>query len=148
MRVILQENIANLGKIGDQIKVKAGYARNYLLPKGKAAVATEANIKAVEAHRVELEKKAAELLELAQQRGNDLTSKDYTIAANAGEEGKLFGSIGPRDIAVAIEAQGLSIAKSEVLMPEGPIRQIGEYPIDIKLHADLIVQVKVNIVAE
>jgi len=148
MRVILQENIANLGKIGDQIKVKAGYARNYLLPKGKAAVATEGNIKAVEARRVELEKKAAELLELAQQRGNDIASKDYTIAANAGEEGKLFGSIGPRDIAVAIEAQGLSIAKSEVLMPEGPIRQVGEYQVDIKLHADLIVQVKVNIIAE
>lgn len=148
MEVILLEKVANLGSLGDKVKVKAGYGRNYLLPFGKAAPATEANIKAFEERRAELEKAAAEKLAAAQARAEALEGAAFTISSKAGEEGKLFGSIGVRDIADAITAAGTDVEKSEVRLPEGPLRATGEYEIELQLHSDVEVTIKLAVVAE
>ncbi|KEF31172.1 MAG: 50S ribosomal protein L9 [Gammaproteobacteria bacterium] len=148
MEVILLEKVANLGSLGDKVKVKAGYGRNFLLPYGKAVPATEANLKAFEERRAELEKAAAEKLSAAQARAEGLEGASFTITSKAGDEGKLFGSIGVRDIADAITAAGTDVEKSEVRLPEGPIRVTGEYDIELQLHSDVVVAVKLAVVAE
>ena len=148
MEVILLEKVANVGSLGAKVKVKAGYGRNFLLPYGKAVPATEANVKAFEERRAELEKAAAEKLAAAQARAEALEGASFTITSKAGEEGKLFGSIGVRDIADAITAGGTEVEKSEVRLPEGPIRVTGEYEIELQLHSDVEVSVKLAVVAE
>ncbi len=148
MEVILLEKVANLGSLGDKVKVKAGYGRNFLLPYGKAVPATEANLKAFEERRAELEKAAAEKLSAAQARAEALEGAAFTISSKAGEEGKLFGSIGVRDIADAITAGGTEVEKSEVRLPEGPIRVTGEYEIELQLHTDVTVTVQLAVVAD
>lgn len=148
MEVILLEKVANLGALGDKVKVKPGYGRNYLVPYGKAVPASEENIKAFEARRAELEKAAEERLAEAQARAEQLNELAVTIAAKAGDEGKLFGSVGVRDIADAITAAGPEVNKSEVRLPEGPLRTTGEFDVELHLHSDVSVQVKVSIVAE
>ncbi|WP_288353609.1 50S ribosomal protein L9 [uncultured Marinobacter sp.] len=148
MDVILLEKVANLGSLGDKVKVKAGYGRNFLLPYGKAVAATADNLKAFEERRAELEKAAAEKLAAAQARGEALEGASVTITSKAGEEGKLFGSIGVRDIADAITATGTEVEKSEVRLPEGPLRVVGEYEIELQLHSDVTVQINLAVVAE
>ncbi|MCH9770249.1 MAG: 50S ribosomal protein L9 [Gammaproteobacteria bacterium] len=148
MQVILQEKVANLGNVGDQVNVKPGYARNFLLPFGKAITATADNIKLFEARRAELEKRASEVLATAKQRGEKLQALAITITTQASEEGKLYGSIGPRDIAQAATKAGVELAKSEVSLPEGPIRLIGEYDVPCRLHSEVALTVKVAINAE
>lgn len=148
MEVILLEKVANLGTLGDKVKVKAGYGRNYLLPYGKAAPATEANLKAFEERRAELEKAAADKLATAQTRAEALEGASFTVTSKAGDEGKLFGSIGVRDIADVITAAGTDVEKSEVRLPEGPLRTTGEYEIELHLHSDVEVIVKLAVVAE
>jgi len=147
MEVILLDKVANLGSLGDKVKVKAGYGRNFLLPYGKAVPATEANIKAFEERRAELEKAAAEKLAAAQTRAEALEGMAVTITSKAGEQGKLFGSIGVRDVADAITAAGTDVGKSEVRLPEGPIRQTGEYEIGLQLHTDVETTIKLAVVA-
>lgn len=147
MEVILLERVENLGKLGDRVKVKPGYARNYLLPQGKATEATEANVAKFEARRAELEKVAADAFSTAQTRAAELAGTIVTIAANAAGEGRLFGSVGPAEIAQAVNAAGHELAKREVQMPEGPIRQIGEYDVTLRLHSDVEATIRVNVVA-
>ncbi|MFL1465245.1 50S ribosomal protein L9 [Marinobacter sp. DUT-3] len=148
MEVILLEKVANLGSLGDKVKVKAGYGRNFLLPYGKAVAATAENLKAFEERRAELEKAAAEKLAAAQTRAEALEGASVTITSKAGEEGKLFGSIGVRDIADAVTADGTEVEKSEVRLPEGPLRVTGEYDIELQLHSDVTVVIKLVVVAE
>ncbi len=148
MEVILLENVKNLGGLGDKVNVKSGYGRNFLLPSGKAVPATEDNLKAFEARRAELEKTAAETLAVAQVRADKLIDKTVTIKARSGDEGKLFGSVGTTDIAGALTADGVEVLKSEVAMPAGAIRQIGEYDIAINLHSDLSCTIKVLVEEE
>jgi large subunit ribosomal protein L9 len=148
MEVILLEKVANLGVIGDRVKVKSGYGRNFLLPKGKATLATEANIKRFEAIRAELEKHAAESLEGAQKRGAALADLKVTITAKAGTEGRLFGSVGTTDIAEAVTRMGHPLARSEVRLPAGPLRQVGDHNVAVHLHTDVNVTLTVSIVAE
>jgi len=148
MDVILLEKVANLGSLGDKVKVKAGYGRNFLLPYGKAVAATADNLKAFEERRAELEKAAAEKLAAAQARGEALEGASVTITSKAGEEGKLFGSIGVRDIADAITAAGTDVEKSEVRLPEGPLRVVGDYEIELQLHSDVTVHINLAVVAE
>lgn len=143
MEVILLENIYNVGGIGDRVKVKAGFARNYLLPQGKATLATRENIEKFEAMRAELEKKAADELAAAQARAAKLEGQVLRITAQAGPEGKLFGSVGPLDIANACAELGAEVERSEVRMPEGPIRVTGEYQIDLHLYTDVDVSLTV-----
>ena len=147
MEVILLEKVANLGSLGDKVKVKAGYGRNFLLPYGKAVPATADNLKAFEERRAELEKAAADKLAAAQARGESLSGASVTITSKAGEEGKLFGSIGVRDIADAITAAGTEVEKSEVRLPEGPLRVVGEYEIELQLHSDVTVMINLAVVA-
>ena len=146
MKVVLQEKIANLGNVGDQVVVKPGFARNYLLPFNKALPATNENIAQFEARRAELEKAAAEVLTIAQRRADQLKELTVTIEAQAGDEGKLFGSIGPKDIAEAVTKAGVELSKSEVDLPEGPIRNIGEYQVKVILHSDVTANVNVHVV--
>ncbi len=149
MEVILLENIGNLGALGDTVDVKAGYGRNFLIPQGKAVPATQDNVAKFEARRAELESAAAETLAAAQTRGEALRALDaINIAATAGEEGKLFGSVGTRDIAEALSAAGCEVDKSEVRLPEGVIRELGEYEIMIQVHAEVSSSVAIHIVAE
>ena len=131
MNVILLERIANLGSLGDTVKVKAGYGRNFLIPQGKAVPATSDNVEKFEARRAELEKVAAEKLGTAEARKDAIANLTITITQKAGEEGKLFGSVGPHDIADAITAAGVAVEKREIRLPEGPIRQIGEHRIEV-----------------
>lgn len=147
MELILLEKVKNLGALGDKVKVRPGYGRNYLVPQGKAAPATKANLENFEKTRAEYEAKAAKLLADAQARAAQFTDAETTIAANASPEGKLFGSVGPRDIAEAFTTQGLALEKSEVIMPEGAIHNVGDYDVEVSLHADVKVQVKVHVVA-
>ena len=143
MEVILLEKVANLGNLGDKVKVKAGYGRNYLLPQGKATAATEANLAAFEARRAELERVAAERQAADEARAARLVElAEVSIAATAGEEGKLFGSIGTNDIAEAVTAAGVELAKSEVRLPNGTIRQIGEYEVVLHLGTDVETVIK------
>ncbi|MGA8203236.1 MAG: 50S ribosomal protein L9 [Woeseiaceae bacterium] len=146
MNVILLDNVENLGTIGELVKVKAGYGRNFLIPQGKAALATPANIKALEARRAELEKAAAEELSAAKERFKAIDGTEVVIAANAGSEEKLFGSIGPIDIVEALEKVQIEVERSEVRMPEGPIHELGEFEIGVHLHSDVNATVKVRVV--
>ncbi|MRX27551.1 50S ribosomal protein L9 [Kangiella sp. HZ709] len=148
MNVILLEKIRNLGDLGEQVSVAAGYGRNFLIPQGKAVPATEANVKHFEERRAELEAKAADELATAQARAEKLAELTVTIPANAGDEGKLFGSVGTADIAAAVTEAGVELVKKEVRMPEGAIRSIGEFDIVVSLHTDVDATVKVNVVAE
>ncbi len=148
MEVILLEKIANLGNLGDKVSIKAGYGRNYLVPQGKAVAATAEKIKEFEARRAELEKLASEKLGAAQQRANALENLEIVIQHKAGEEGKLFGSIGTQTIADAISKAGSKIEKHEVRMPDGVIRHIGNYDIDIHLHSDVNVTMTIQVEAE
>lgn len=148
MEVILLEKIANLGNLGDRVTIKSGYGRNYLVPQGKAVAATAKKIAEFEARRAELEKAAAEKLSAAQKLGNELSKLQIVIAHKAGDEGRLFGSVGTHNIAEAITAAGIAIEKQQIRLPHGAIRQIGEYAIDINLHSDVIVTLTIKIVAE
>ena len=148
MQVILLEKIGKLGDLGDQVNVKAGYGRNYLIPYGKALPATKANIEDFESRKAELIRRADERRASALDRATALEGLDVTIAAKAGDEGKLYGSIGTRDIADLLNANGANVEKSEVRLPAGPIRTIGEYEIDVQLLSDLSVTVKVGVIAE
>ncbi len=145
MKVILQEKIGHLGNVGDQVTVKAGYGRNFLIPRGKAVQATPSNIEQFEKRRAQLEKAAADVLASAKARADKLSTLTVSVEANASDEGKLFGSIGPRDVADAICNAGVEVEKSEVSMPEGPIRMIGEYDIALQLHSDVEATVKLHI---
>lgn len=149
MQVILLEDIKNLGGLGAVVDVRAGYGRNFLIPQGKALPATKANLAEVEARRAELEKDAQEKLVAAQTRAESLNEAAVTIGSKAGDEGKLFGSIGTRDIAEAISGQtGTAVEKAEVKLPHGALRQTGEYEIDVQLHADVMVTIKLTVVPE
>lgn len=149
MEVILLDKIAKLGGLGDQVTVKSGYARNFLLPKGKAVIASKANVEHFEARRAELEKQLADAASAAQARADKLTElAEVTIASKAGDEGKLFGSIGTRDIATAITEAGVEVTKAEVRLPHGAIRETGEFEIVIHVHADIDATVKVVVIAE
>ena len=149
MQVILLEKIRNLGAVGDKVNVKAGYGRKFLIPQAKAVPATEANVKHFEEKRAELEQKAAEVLAAAQARLAKIEELgSVTITAKAGDEGKLFGSIGTRDIAVAISDAGVEVKKSEVSLPLGAIRNVGDYEIAIQVHSDVAGTVNVSIVPE
>ena len=148
MEVILFEKIDRLGGIGDLVNVKAGFARNFLLPQGKAKVATEANKAEIESRRAEFEKKAADALTSAEKRREQIEALAITITAKSGTEGKLFGSIGNVDIANAITEAGVEVEKRDVRLPEGPIRQAGEYEITLHLHTDVDAIAKVTIIGE
>ncbi|HSX52161.1 MAG TPA: 50S ribosomal protein L9 [Cellvibrio sp.] len=148
MEVILLDKVGKLGAIGDKVSVKSGYGRNYLLPQGKAVAATAKNIADFEARRAELEAAAAGKIAEATARAEKLAALEVTIAAKAGDEGRLFGSIGTRDIAEAITAAGVEVAKSEVRLPQGVLREIGQYEIDIQLHSEVTQAVKLAVVAE
>lgn len=149
MEVILLERIRNLGSLGDKVNVKAGYGRNYLVPKGKAVYATPASIAKFEARRSELEKIEAEHLKAAQDKKQALENLGViVIHSKAGDEGKLFGSIGTRDIAEAINHAGVEVLKSEIDLPTGVLRQVGEYEIVIELHSDVKATVKLSITSE
>lgn len=148
MEVILLEKVGKLGALGDKVTVKAGYGRNFLVPYGKAVPATASNVAEFEARRAELEKAAAEKLGAAEGRAEELNEKAVTITSKAGDEGKLFGSIGVRDIADAVTAAGVEVSKSEVRLPEGPLREVGEYDITIQLHSDVSAVIKLSVVAE
>ena len=147
MNVILLESVENVGGIGDLVTVKPGFGRNYLLPQGKAALATPENIKQIEARRAELEKAAAEDLAKAKARAKAIGGVELVIAANAGSEDKLFGSVGPIDIADAFEAIQIEVERSEIRMPDGPIHELGEFQIGVHLHADVDCEVTVRVVA-
>ena len=149
MQVILLDKIAHLGKVGDQVNVKSGYARNFLIPQGKAVMATAANIEHFEARRAELEEKAAQALAAAVDRAARVEALgSVTIASKAGDEGRLFGSIGTRDIADAITAKGVEVAKSEVRLPNGLIRTLGEHEVTFQFHGEVFSHLNVIIVAE
>ncbi|MEY2864132.1 MAG: hypothetical protein RLY58_1839 [Pseudomonadota bacterium] len=148
MDVILLQRIKNLGALGDKVSVKPGYGRNFLIPQGKAVSATEANTASFEARRAELERQEAEILASAQQRAEQLGEVNVVITAKSGDEGKLFGSVGTRDIAEALTAAGLDVDKSEVRLPNGALRNVGEYNIAVQLHHDVMAEVLVTIVAE
>ncbi|MEJ2273486.1 MAG: 50S ribosomal protein L9 [Woeseiaceae bacterium] len=148
MNVILLEAVENLGSIGDLVKVKPGYGRNFLLPQGKAALATRENMREIEKRREELEKAAAEELAKARERAKAFENLEVVIHANAGSEGKLFGSVQPLDIVEALEAVQVEAERSEIRMPEGPIQEVGEYPVGIHLHTDVDAEILVKVVGE
>ena len=148
MNVILLEPIANLGELGEEVSVRAGFARNFLLPKGKAVRASEENRAVFEGRRAELEAQANERLASAQTRGEALEGTVVTILAKVGEEGKLYGSVGTQDIADALAAAGHEVAKAEVRMPDGVIRMEGEFEIDVQLHSDVTVPITVAVAPE
>ena len=148
MNVILLDKVENLGDIGDLVSVKAGYGRNFLLPQGKAALATKEKIAEVEARRAELEKAAAEELAAATNRAELIEGMDLVIQAKSGEEGKLFGSVGPIAICEAFSKTSVDVERAEVRMPDGPIRELGDFEIGLHLHADVNVDIKVKVVPE
>lgn len=148
MDVILLEKVQNLGKLGDRVAVRSGYARNYLLPQRKAVSATPANLAAFEQRRAELEKAESDALAAAQSRAEKLNGKTVTVAAKAGTEGKLFGSVGTLDIAEAAGREGLDLKRHEVRLPSGPFRNIGSYEVELHLHADVEARITVNVIAE
>jgi large subunit ribosomal protein L9 len=148
MEVILLEKVGKLGSLGDKVSVRSGYGRNFLIPFGKAVPANDANIAEFEARRAELEKAAAEKLAQAQARAAQLNDKSVTIVSKAGDEGKLFGSIGVRDIADAVTASGVEVAKSEVKLPQGSLRNVGEFDITLQLHSEVNATIKLVVVAE
>jgi large subunit ribosomal protein L9 len=148
MEVILLEKVENLGNLGDRVKVRPGYGRNYLIPHGKAKPATAENIRFFEERRAELEARAADALASAQKRAEALAGLTVTVGAKAGDEGKLFGSVGTQDIADAVTAAGVEIERHEVRLPEGPIRATGEYEIELHLHTDVDASVSLVVTAE
>ncbi len=148
MEVILLQKVENLGNLGDKVKVRAGYGRNFLIPQGKAKPATAKNVEEFEKRRAELEKQATEMLDVAQQRKTEIDGKTVTINAKAGQEGKLFGSVGTVDIAEAVTNMGIKLERKEVRMPQGPIRVAGEHKVEIHLHTDVNAEITVNIIAE
>lgn len=148
MNVILLEKIRNLGDLGDSVTVAAGYGRNFLIPQGKAVPATKDNLKHFEERRAELQAAADEKLAKAQARADQLAGLTVTVTANAGDEGKLFGSVGTADIADAVTAQGVELQKKEVRMPEGAIRQTGEFTFEVHLHPEVEANIKVVVVGE
>ena len=148
MQVILMEKVANLGDLGEVVKVKDGFARNFLIPKGKAKRATDENLKAFEVRRSELEKAQAAALAQAQERGAKLDGLAVKIAQKAGVDGRLFGSVTNYDIVEALKKQGVEVERSEVRMPQGPLKQVGEYPIEIGLHTDVEATITVTVIGE
>ena len=148
MKVILLDRVENLGAIGDLVSVKSGYGRNYLIPNGKAALATAKNIKELEKKKEELERRAAEQLEAANSRGDLIKGMSLTVSANVESEGKLYGSVGPVDIVEAFEKVGVSVERSEIRMPDGPIREVGESEISLHFHSDVDIPVTLNVVSE
>jgi len=148
MQVILMEKVANLGELGDVVKVKDGFARNFLIPHGKAKRATPENLKAFESRRADLEKAQAEVLAKAQERGAKLDGLTIQISQKAGPDGRLFGSVTNYDIVEALKAQGHEVERSMIRMPQGPLKQVGEYPLQIALHTDVTVTVKVSVLGE
>ena len=148
MEIILLEKVNHLGALGDKVKVKAGYARNFLIPRGKATLATADNLARFEARRAELERVAAEQLAKAQARSEQLADLIVTLAVKSGNEGRLFGSVGAADIANAVSAAGIELQKAEVRLSGGVIRQIGEYDVDLHLHAEVKSHIRVNVIAE
>ena len=146
MDVILLKKVGGLGDLGDKVAVRPGYGRNYLIPTGCAVPATEANVKAFEERRAELEAEAASALAAAESRKSQLEDMSVTIARKAGDEGRLFGSVGTADIAEALTAAGVEVAKSEVRLPEGPFRAIGEHEVELHLHSDVDVNVRIEVV--
>jgi large subunit ribosomal protein L9 len=145
MELILIEKVLNLGDLGDKVKVKPGYGRNYLVPSGKAMRATSANIAEFEARREELEIIARQKMSAAGERLASIEGFELVVSANASEEGKLYGSIGPREIAEAVTERGIALSKAEVIMGEGPIRNVGEHQVLIHLHADVETEIKVTV---
>ena len=148
MQVILMEKVANLGNLGDVVKVKDGYARNYLIPHGKAKRATEENLKAFEARRAELEQTQAQALAQAQERGAKLDGLTIQITQKAGVDGRLFGSVTNYDIVESLKAQGFEVERAQVRMPEGPLKQVGEHHIQLALHTDVVVTINVSVLGE
>ena len=148
MQVILLERVVNLGNLGDIVRVKDGYGRNYLIPQGKAKRATEANKAEFEQRRAELEKQQAEQLTAAQARGEKLAGYTLQITQKAGVDGRLFGSVTNGDIAEQLTAQGLEVAKSEVRMPNGPLKAIGDHSVSVALHHDVVVDITVSVLGE
>ena len=148
MQIVLLEKIANVGNLGDVVKVRDGYARNFLIPHGKAKRATPANLQAIEARRTELEQVAGEKLATAQAQAEKLEGSTLRIAQKAGVDGRLFGSVTNADVVEALKKQGVEIEKSMVRMPSGPLKQVGEHPVSIVLHTDVTAHVTVNVVGE
>ena len=148
MQIILLEKVANLGNLGEVVKVKDGYARNFLIPSGRARRATEAAVKALEKRRADLEKAAAAKLAAAQAEGEKLAGKSLSITQKAGVDGRLFGSVTNHDVAEALGKAGFTVAKSQVRMPNGPLKTVGEHPVTVALHTDVVVDVNVTVVGE
>ena len=148
MQVILMEKVVNLGGLGDVVKVKDGFARNFLIPQGKAKRASEKNLKEFENRRAELEKKANEQLTGATERAAKLEGLKIDIAQKAGVDGRLFGSVTNADIAESLGKQGLTVKKAEIRMPQGPLKHVGEYPIVLQLHTDVLANIVVHVIAE
>ena len=148
MQVILLERVINLGQLGDVVKVKEGYARNFLIPQGKARRATEAAIKEFEARRADLEKAQADRLSAAQAEGEKLNGTKVRITAKAGVDGRLFGSVTNYDISEALTKQGFQVNKAQIRMPQGPLKAVGEHAISVALHTDVVAEVKVTVVGE
>lgn len=148
MNVILLDKVENLGEIGDMVNVKPGYGRNYLLPQGKATLATKKNLAEFESRRAELEKASAEELAAAQARANLIEGMELVIPANVGSEGKLFGSVGPIDITEAFSKVGVEVARAEIRMADGPIHEIGDFSIGLHFHSDVNVDINLKVVAE
>ena len=148
MQIILLEKVINLGTLGDVVRVKDGYARNFLIPQGKAKRANTANLADFEKRRVELEKAHAELLAQTQEKGAKLEGMMVQITQKAGVDGKLFGSVNNSDISDALKKQGFDVSKSTIRMPEGPLKMIGDYPIKVSLHADVVVSITVSVLGD
>ncbi len=148
MQVILLERVINLGQLGDVVKVKEGYARNFLIPQGKARRATETAIKEFEARRADLEKAQADRLSAAQAEGEKLNGTNVRITAKAGVDGRLFGSVTNYDISEALTKQGFQVNKAQVRMPQGPLKAVGEHSISVALHTDVVAEVTVTVVGE
>ncbi|HET9652788.1 MAG TPA: 50S ribosomal protein L9 [Usitatibacter sp.] len=149
MQIILMEKVVNLGGLGDVVKVKDGYARNFLIPQGKAKRATEANLKEFESRRAELEKKANEQLVGAQERAEKLEGQKVDITAKAGVDGRLFGSVTNADVAEALKkSTGIEVKKAEIRMPQGPLKHTGEFPLTVQLHSDVLANIAVHVVGE
>lgn len=147
MEVILLEKVRNLGNLGDKVKVKPGYGRNFLIPQSKAVFATEKNISVFEERRADLEKKAQQALANAEQRAAKINDTSIVVSAMASDEGKLYGSIGPNEIFDALHAKSIEIAKREIVMPEGPIHSVGEYVVEVHVHSDVIANLQVQVVS-
>ncbi|MDX2316727.1 MAG: 50S ribosomal protein L9 [Gammaproteobacteria bacterium] len=148
MQVILLERVQNLGDLGDSVKVKPGYARNYLIPQGRAVIATAANVAELEAKRAELQQQEAQALASVQARADALEGKEITLARKTGEEGKLFGSVGPQDIADALTESGTPVSRNEVRLVDDTLRQVGDYEVGVHLHANVEASITVHVVAE